>query len=105
MSSPNEMKGAPTRSNKEISKKLNEQLTLKAQIDTLQKDADKLADAVKAELERRGAEEYPTESTRCAWKPVASSRFDSAAFKASHAKMYKNFLKVTETRRFTVTAA
>ncbi|MBP2071182.1 hypothetical protein [Thermoanaerobacterium butyriciformans] len=36
------------------------------------------------------------------WKVVKSSRFDTAAFKATHAELYKQYMKETETRRFTV---
>jgi len=36
------------------------------------------------------------------WKVVKSSRFDTAAFKTTHAELYKQYLKEIESRRFTV---
>lgn len=36
------------------------------------------------------------------WKPVISSRFDSAAFKKDHAELAAEYIKTTTCRRFTV---
>jgi predicted phage-related endonuclease len=39
---------------------------------------------------------------RVTWKAVKSTRFDSAAFKTTHAELYQQYSKQTESRRFVV---
>lgn len=36
------------------------------------------------------------------WKPVSTSRFDSAAFKKDHAELAEKYMKTTIARRFLV---
>jgi predicted phage-related endonuclease len=57
---------------------------------------------IKAEMNARGVDEIVVDVFKIRWKVVKSSRFDTAAFKATHAELYKQYTKETETRRFTV---
>jgi predicted phage-related endonuclease len=36
------------------------------------------------------------------WIPVTSNRFDTTAFKNKYADLYKQFIKVIESRRFSI---
>ncbi|HHV73889.1 MAG TPA: hypothetical protein GXX41_04410 [Thermoanaerobacterium sp.] len=53
-------------------------------------------------MSARGVDEMVVDVFKIRWKVVKSSRFDTAAFKATHAELYKQYTKEIETRRFTV---
>jgi len=89
-------------SNKELTSKIDRLREMRAEIDQKQKEADRLADTIKAEMLRRNVEEVETDSTKATYKVVKSSRLDTAALKESHSKIYERFLKAIETRRFVV---
>lgn len=61
-----------------------------------------IQDAIKAEMSARGTEEIIVDVFKVRWTVVKSNRFDTKAFKATHAELYRQYTKETETRRFTV---
>ncbi|MCL2122496.1 MAG: hypothetical protein FWH34_00250 [Desulfovibrionaceae bacterium] len=61
-----------------------------------------LEDRVKAEMTARNTDEITVGAFKVRWTPVTSQRFDSAAFKATHAKLYQQYTKPVETRRFSI---
>jgi len=73
---------------------------LQALIDEAQAELEAKKDIIKAHMgedtELRAGEYKVT------WKPVTSNRFDSTAFKATHAELYKQYTKESITRRFCV---
>lgn len=89
-------------SGKELANKIDRLQALRAEIDQRQKEADNLAETIKAELLRRNLDEIKTEAAKITYKVVRSSRLDATALKKAHGKIYARFLKDTETRRFVV---
>lgn len=85
-------------SQNEISKKLKQLKELESLIDEAQAEAEGLRDEIKAfmgESFELRAGEY-----KVSFKPVTVSRFDSTAFKATHAELYSQYTKQTTVRRF-----
>lgn len=88
-----------TRAMENRAKKLKE---IEQQIKELEAQADVIKDELKKEMEAQGAEELHTGSFIIRWKTIISNKFDSKAFAAEHKKMYEQYTKKTESRRFTV---
>lgn len=61
-----------------------------------------IEDEIKAEMLAKNTDVlYGLEST-VTWKTVSSSRFDSAAFKLTHADLFKQYTKCTTSRRLVI---
>ena len=86
----------------ELVSKVRELKEFQAMAEELQAEINSIHDAIKAEMSARGVDEMVVDVFKIRWKAVKSSRFDTAAFKATHAELYKQYTKETETRRFTV---
>jgi predicted phage-related endonuclease len=100
MSIQNNTKEEQTMSNTEIITTIRELRELQALIDEAQQEAEAKKDIIKAHMgddEVLRAGEY-----KVTWKPVASNRFDSTAFKSTHAELYKQYCKESVSRRFVV---
>lgn len=82
--------------------KVTELQELEAKIDELEAMADSIKDEIKKELNRKNVEELEAGQYIIRWTNVLSNRFDSSAFKASHAKLYKDFTKQVASRKFTI---
>ena len=67
-----------------------------------QAEADALRDSIKAEMADRDLDELEAGSYIVRYKTVATSRFDSTAFKKTYEDLYKAFLKQTTSRRFSI---
>ena len=50
----------------------------------------------------RGVSEMLVDVFKVRWSKVLSRRFDTTAFKATHADLYGQYVKEVETRRFSV---
>lgn len=89
-------------------KKLDEIYTmlsdLQDEIHQKEKEAEMLKDKLKAEMEKRGADQLEGTGWRATWRESESSRFDSAAFKAEHPKTFAKYLRNCTVKRFTVNA-
>ena len=42
------------------------------------------------------------QSCKITWKTITTTRFDSAAFKLSHADLFRQYSKATTSRRFVI---
>lgn len=89
-------------STNELVSKVRELKELQAMAEELQAEINSIQDAIKAEMSARGVDEMVVDVFKIRWKVVKSSRFDTAAFKATHAELYKQYMKEIETRRFSV---
>ena len=61
-----------------------------------------IEDAIKAEMLARNVEVLEGQSCRVTWRTVITTRFDSAAFRLSHADLFRQYSKATTSRRFIV---
>ncbi|MBO5416635.1 MAG: hypothetical protein J6A83_08420 [Clostridia bacterium] len=65
-------------------------------------EAEALRDEIKAEMLARDTEELEAGRFICRWTSVLSNRFDTTSFKKEHADMYKQYIKQTASRRFSI---
>ena len=65
-------------------------------------EVEAIKDSIKAEMADRDLDELEAGSYIVRYKTVATSRFDSTAFKKTYEDLYKAFLKQTTSRRFSI---
>lgn len=87
-------------STKEITKTAAELMELRRMREELDAEIATLEDAIKKEMGDR--EQLIAGAFKVTWKPVTSSRFDSARFKKDHAELAAAYTKVTTARRFCI---
>ena len=75
---------------------------LEALISDAQAELDSIKDELKAEMTNRNTEELDVDVFKIRYKTVKSNRFDTTAFKNTHKELYDQYVKQTESRRFTV---
>lgn len=86
----------------ELTKTVRELKELKAMATDLAAEITTLEDILKAELTARNTDEMTVDVFKVRWTSVTSSRFDSTAFKSTHADLYKQYSKPVESRRFSI---
>lgn len=86
----------------ELTSKVRELKELKMMAEELAAEITAIEDSIKAEMTARETEELITGEYKIRWKKVVSNRFDTTAFKKTHADLYEQYTKTTESRRFTV---
>lgn len=86
----------------ELTSKVRELKELKMMAEELAAEITAIEDTIKAEMNARETDELITGEYKIRWKTVVSNRFDTTAFKKTHADLYEQYTKTTETRRFTV---
>lgn len=85
-----------------LTAKVRELKELKAMQEELNAEIATIEDELKAEMLSQGAEEITVDVFKLRYKLVESTRFDSSAFKKTHADLYAQYTKTTATRRFSV---
>ena len=91
-------------SRNEIAAKIEQLQELESFIEEAKTEAEAIRDSIKAEMMARGVEEMEAGKFIVRWTPILSNRFDSTAFKKAHTDLYKEFLRQSESRRFTISA-
>ena len=86
----------------ELTSKVRELKELKAMVEELTAEITAIEDSIKAEMTARDTEEMLIDVYKIRWTKVSSNRFDSTAFKKAMPELHAQFLKQTESRRFTV---
>ena len=89
-------------SNIELTSKIENIKTLQTMIDELTAEMESVKDEVKREMETQGVDEMTVSCFKVRYKEVKSSRFDSTAFKKTHADLYEQYCKTTFSRRFSI---
>jgi len=72
--------------------------------ETAKAEADAFRDKIKAEMLSRDVEELEAGRFIVRWSSVLTNRFDSTAFKREHGELYKQYVKQSASRRFSVAA-
>lgn len=85
---------------KEMTSKVQELMELKRMQEELEAEITTLQDEIKAGMGDR--EQVTAGAYKIIWKPITSSRLDSAALKKALPEVAERFTKVTTVRRFTV---
>ncbi len=86
----------------ELEKKIEELKEWEALLDEAQKAVEGLRDEIKAEMVEQEAEELQCGKYIVRWTSVLSNRFDSTAFKAVYADLYKKYTKQVKSKRFSI---
>ena len=89
-------------STKDLTEKVRSLKELEALIAEAQAEAESIKDELKAEMINRNTEEMMVDVFKIRYKTVKSNRFDTTAFKSTHKELYSQYIKQTESRRFTV---
>lgn len=71
-------------------------------IEEAKAEVEAIKDSIKAEMADRDLDELEAGSYIVRYKTVATSRFDSTAFKKTYEDLYKVFLKQSTSRRFSI---
>lgn len=82
--------------------KAKELKELKNMRDELDEEIKALEDELKEEMDFRGVEELPAGPFKIRFKAIISNRFDTKAFKATHAELYSQYAKESKSRRFSI---
>lgn len=75
---------------------------LKTMQEELAAEITAIEDRIKSEMTNQGVEELKVGVFKIRWTKVTSNRFDSTLFKQAHEALYKQFCKVTESKRFSI---
>ncbi|PKM72154.1 MAG: hypothetical protein CVU91_10515 [Firmicutes bacterium HGW-Firmicutes-16] len=87
-------------STNEIIAKVRELRELQSLFDEATAEAEAIKDTIKAHMGAQ--EELRAGDYKVTRKPVAATRFDSGAFKLTHAEFYNQYTKETTSHRFNV---
>lgn len=83
----------------QLAKEIKELTRMKEELDA---EITALQDSIKAEMLCRGVDELAAGEYKIRWTAVTTNRFDSTAFRKTYAGLYSQFLKQTQTRRFSI---
>jgi len=86
----------------ELTTKLRELKELKAMAAELEAEIGSLEDEIKNHMTAAGTEEMIVDMFKVRYTTVQSSRFDTSAFKKTHADLYAQYTKQTTTKRFSI---
>lgn len=89
-------------STNEMTVKIRKLKRLQAKAAELDNEIKAVQDELKAELAAANVDEMNAGIFKISYKEVVSNRFDSKAFKATHADLYSQYTKQTTDRRFIV---
>lgn len=86
----------------ELATSVQELKELRTMAEELQAEITTIEDRIKAEMTARGVEELKVGTFKIRWTKVTSNRFDTTSFKQAYEALYKQFSKVTESKRFSI---
>ena len=90
-------------STSELIGKIRELKELKSYAEEIAEEITALEDIIKAEMIERNTEEMTVDVFKIRWTRMTNNRFDTTAFKKTHADLYAQYTKQTESRRFSIT--
>ncbi len=86
----------------ELTAKIRELKELQQIIDEATAEVEAIRNAIKAEMTAQNVEEMTVDVFKVRWQTVTSNRFDTTAFKKTHADLYAQYTRPQESRRFTI---
>ena len=84
----------------ELDMKVKELRELRRMAEELQAEIDAAQDAIKAHMDSQGVDTLAGSDWKVTWKPVTSSRMDTAALGMALPEIAERFIKSTTNRRF-----
>lgn len=86
-----------------MKKTIQELRELRRMAEEIAAEIETLQDAIKSEMSARGVDEIAGDDWRVTWRPVTSSRIDTAAMKKElPADLINRYTKTSTTKRFTI---
>lgn len=85
----------------ELKKQIADYQSIAAQIADLEKAKEAIAEKIKKHMGENELEQIDNIVIR--YQTITSRRFDTKEFQKSHERLYKNFLKTSTTKRFSIT--
>ena len=89
-------------STNDLQAKVTELKDIKAMAEELQAEITAIEDELKAECIRQGTEELQAGIFKIRYKAVSSNRFDTKAFKSAHSDLYEQYIKHSNSFRFSI---
>lgn len=86
----------------DVVSKIEQLKELEALVREAEKEVEALKDEIKAEMARRDTEEMEAGRYVVRWTNVVSERLDSKALKNDMKELYNRYVKVSESRRFSI---
>lgn len=86
----------------ELEAKIVELKELKVMAEELQAEITAIEDSIKAEMTEQNVNEMQVGIFKVRWTPVKSNRFDTKAFQGKYQDLYNQFIKVIESKRFSI---
>lgn len=87
---------------KNLDSQIHELRELRRMADKLAAAIDTIQDAIKAEMTAAGVDVLTGSDWKAVWKPITSSRIDTAALKKALPDLAAQFTKTSTVRRFSV---
>ena len=86
----------------ELDSKVNELRELRNLEAELKSEITAIEDEIKAEMVAKQVEVLEGTSCKITWKTITTTRFDSTAFKATHADLFAQYSRATTSRRYII---
>lgn len=90
-------------SSKELGYKVIELRELRRMAEEIAAEIEMIQDEIKNHMTAENVDTLAGTDYKISWKPVESSRFDTAAFKRENPELATRYTKTTVSRRFTIT--
>lgn len=87
---------------KQIDNRVKRLQALNEEIKALEAKSQALRDELTKEIESRGTEELKTDSFLVRWTTTIRNTLDSKKLRADLPSIYENYLRTTESRRFSI---
>lgn len=91
-------------SRNEIAAKIEALQEWEALMEEAKAEVEAIRDSIKQEMLERDTEELSAGQYIIRWTSVLTQRFDTTSFKKAHSELYKEFLRQSESRRFSISA-
>ena len=89
-------------SKNEIITKIEKLQELEAFIEEIKEEADSIRDELKQMMLSNEAEEMECGQYMVRYQTIVRNNFDSSAFKKAHIELYKEFIRQTTSKRFSI---
>ena len=89
-------------SSKELDAKVNSLRELRNLEAEVKAEINAIEDEIKAEMLAKNTDVLTGQNCTVTWKTILTNRFDSSAFKLTHADLFAKFSRTTTTRRFVI---
>ena len=87
---------------KEMESKITKLQEWEALAEEAKSEAEALRDEIKTEMLARNTEELEAGRYIVRWTSVLTNRFDTTTFKKEHMEMYKQYVKQSQSKRFSI---